>query len=172
MDAELPLRSSCAPDGPRLDPALRELPMDEVDPTRRIILLVCTSATAVGVVGRERKAAAAAAEDREALEGWLFKKAWAAAEAAEGLAVDALRGCSKHVSNNSLPKSRRGDERALCGGCQAVAATASRGRKTYRIGSGPSPSVSEHTGDVLPQRLEVLCRLRADEDAIALKREE
>lgn len=65
--------------------------MDEVDSARRSILFVWTSATDVGLVGRARKAAAAAADEREALEAWLFRKAWAAAVAAEGLAVDAFR---------------------------------------------------------------------------------
>lgn len=43
-------------------------------------------------MGRDRNAVAAAAEESEALDAWFFRKAWAAADAAEGLAVDPLRG--------------------------------------------------------------------------------
>lgn len=86
MEPLLPLRSSCG-----LDDA--ELCMEDVEPDLLIVLFVCTSATEVGVVGRDRKAAAAAADDREALEAWFFRKAWAAAVAAEALALDPLRGC-------------------------------------------------------------------------------
>jgi hypothetical protein len=44
----------------------------------------------VGVVGRALRAAAAAAEDRAVLEARFFRKAWAAALAAEGSVLDAL----------------------------------------------------------------------------------
>jgi len=63
----LPLLSNAAPDGPRIDPAV-ELPTEDVEPALRSILLVCTSATDVGVVGRDLSAAPAAAAAREALE--------------------------------------------------------------------------------------------------------
>jgi len=46
----------------------------------------------MGVVGLDRNAVAAAAEDREALETWFLRKAWAAAVAAEGLALDPFNG--------------------------------------------------------------------------------
>jgi len=89
-DPELPRRWSCDPDGPFTDPAL---PMEEAEPDLRRVLFVCTSATEVGVVGRDRRAAAAAAEESEAFEAWFFRKAEAAAVAAEGLALELLRGC-------------------------------------------------------------------------------
>lgn len=69
-----------------------ELPIEDVEPDRLIVLFVCTSATEVGVVGRDRKAAAAAADDREAFEARFFRKAWAAAVVAEGFTLDPLRG--------------------------------------------------------------------------------
>jgi hypothetical protein len=89
IDPELPLRSSCDPGGPLVDPT--ELPIEEVEPLLRSVLFVTTSATEVGVVGRAFRAAAAAAEESEAVEGRFFRKAWAAADVAEGLALDALR---------------------------------------------------------------------------------
>jgi hypothetical protein len=88
IEPELPLRSSWASGGPLADPV--ELPTDEVEPALRSVLFVCTSATEVGVVGRALRAAAAAAEDRAALEARFFRKAWAAALAAEGSVLDAL----------------------------------------------------------------------------------
>lgn len=91
IDEELPLRSSCGRDCPFDDP-VTELPIDDVEPLLRRVRLVCTSATLVGVVGLDRRAAAAAAEDRDALEAWFFKKACAAAVAAEGLAFVPFRG--------------------------------------------------------------------------------
>jgi hypothetical protein len=65
--------------------------MEDVEPDLLIVRFVCTSATEVGVVGRDRKAAAAAADDREALDDRFFRKAWAAAVVAEGFALDPLR---------------------------------------------------------------------------------
>jgi hypothetical protein len=67
--------------------------MDEVEPVLRSVLFVCTSATEVGVVGRALRAAAAAAEESEAFEARFFRKAWAAALAAEGSILDASRTC-------------------------------------------------------------------------------
>jgi hypothetical protein len=67
IDPELPLRSSCDPKVPRADPAF-ELPIEDVEPVLRSILLVWTSATDVGVVGKDRNAAAAAADDSDAFE--------------------------------------------------------------------------------------------------------
>jgi len=87
----LPLLSKEAPGGPLTDPVV-ELPTEDVEPALRSILLVCTSATDVGVVGRLRRAAPAAADAREALEAWLFRKAWAAAVAALGFALEAFKG--------------------------------------------------------------------------------
>jgi hypothetical protein len=89
MDPELPLRSNWAPGGPRIDPAT-ELPIEEFELVLRIVLFVCTSATDVGVVGRARNAAAAAAADNEALEAWGLRKANAAAVCAEGFAFGPL----------------------------------------------------------------------------------
>lgn len=90
IDPELPLLSNWDPGGPLVvDPV--ELPIEEVDPDLRRVLFVCTSATEVGVIGRALRAAAAAAEEREALETRFLRKAWAAALAAEGSVLDALR---------------------------------------------------------------------------------
>jgi hypothetical protein len=80
----LPLRSSCG----RAD---AELPIEDVEPALFIVLFVCKSATEVGVVGRDRKAAPAAADAREALEARFFRKAWAAAVVADAFALDPLR---------------------------------------------------------------------------------
>jgi hypothetical protein len=66
--------------------------MEEVDPLLRIVLFVWTSATEVGVVGRDRSAAAAAAAESDALEAWLFKKACAAAEVADGFTLCPFTG--------------------------------------------------------------------------------
>lgn len=49
----------------------------------------------MGVVGLDLNAAPAAADAREALEAWFFRKAWAAAVAAEGFALDPFKGCHK-----------------------------------------------------------------------------
>jgi hypothetical protein len=74
IDPELPLRSNWNPGRPLVvDPV--ELPMEEVEPLLRRVLLVCTSATDVGVVGRALRAAAAAADEREAFEARFFRKA-------------------------------------------------------------------------------------------------
>lgn len=89
IDPELPLRSSWAPGGPRIDPGT-ELPIEEFELVLRIVLFVCTSATDVGVVGRARNAAAAAAADKEALEAWGLRKANAAAVCAEAFALGPL----------------------------------------------------------------------------------
>lgn len=62
---------------------------------RRTVRFVWTSATLIGVVGRARRAAAAAAALRDPEEDsrrWPVK-ADRAADAADGLAVEALRGC-------------------------------------------------------------------------------
>ena len=61
------------------------LPLDEVDPWRCNMRLVFTSLIGVGVVVWERKAAAAAAADRFALDTRLARNAWAAAVAAAGV---------------------------------------------------------------------------------------
>lgn len=91
IEEELPLLSSCGLGCPFVDPAT-ELPTDDVEPLLRIVRFVCTSATLVGVVGLDRRAAAAAADDKDAFEAWFFKKACAAAVAAEALAVVPFRG--------------------------------------------------------------------------------
>lgn len=88
IDPLLPRRSRLG----LVDPAT-ELPTDEFEPDLRSIRLVWTSATDMGVVGLDRNAAAAAEAEREALEVWFFRNAWAAAVVAEGFAFDAFRGC-------------------------------------------------------------------------------
>jgi hypothetical protein len=92
IDPELDFRCRVGLELFAIDPAT-ELDTEETDAFLRRFLLVWTSATDVGVVGLDRRAVAAAADEREALEVWLFKKAWTAAEAAFGLALDPLRGC-------------------------------------------------------------------------------
>ncbi len=87
MDPELPLRS-------RTDP-LPELPMEEVEPALRRVRLVWTSATDVGVVGRDLRAVAAAAEDNEVFEFRWERKADAAAVIAEESTLGLERGCSQ-----------------------------------------------------------------------------
>lgn len=95
IEPPLPRRSSVVPGGPLVDPAT-ELPIDEVDPALRSILLVWTSPTDMGLVGRARSAAAAAAAERDALEAWFLRKADAAAVAALALAVEEFSGCRRH----------------------------------------------------------------------------
>lgn len=105
----LPLRSKAAPGGPLTDPAV-ELPMEEVEPALRTIRFVCTSATDIGVVGRDRRAAPAAAEASEALETWFLRKAWAAAVAALGLALLGLKGGYRECCVNELFSQTRSPE--------------------------------------------------------------
>lgn len=92
IEPELPLRINCAPGGPRPDP---ELPAEDVEPALLSVLFVCTSATEMGVVGINRNAVAAAADERatsDALEFKSLRKAWAAAVVAEALALGPFRG--------------------------------------------------------------------------------
>jgi hypothetical protein len=71
-------------------------PADEDrDALLRVVLLVWTSATLVGVVGRALRAAAAAAALSEEVLDSRRVKAEMAAVAALGLAVEALRGCEE-----------------------------------------------------------------------------
>lgn len=93
IDPELPFRCNVGLGPLCTDPAA-ELPIEDAEPDLRRVLFVWTSATDVGVVGRDRRAAPAAAEARDAFEAWFFKKACAAAVVAEGLALDPLRGYS------------------------------------------------------------------------------
>jgi hypothetical protein len=86
IEPELPLRSSWDPGGPCTDPDT-ELPIEEFELVLRIVLFVWTSATDVGVVGRARNAAAAAAADNVALDAWGLRKANAAAVCAEAFAL-------------------------------------------------------------------------------------
>lgn len=97
IDPELPFRFKAGPGCPRDKPATEEppLPIEDIEPYLRSIRLVWTSATDVGVVGRARRAAAAAAEDSALFDAWFFKKAWAAAVAAEGSAFSPLRCCAQ-----------------------------------------------------------------------------
>lgn len=66
---------------------------EDTDGLRRDSLFDCTSATLVGLVGRDLKAAAAAAEERDASEARRIK-AEAAAVAAFALAVSLVKGCT------------------------------------------------------------------------------
>ena len=92
MLLELRLLSSC--DGRRVRPVRPPappvaLPVEEMEALRRRERFVWTSATLVGVCGRARRAAAAAADERD-LGGFCFAadmKADAAAVAAFGFAV-------------------------------------------------------------------------------------
>lgn len=69
-----------------------KLARDDTEALRRTERLGWTSATRVGAIGRARKAAAAAADDKELVNSRRFMKADAAAVAALGFAVWALRG--------------------------------------------------------------------------------
>jgi hypothetical protein len=96
MLAELPRRSSCVcPLGRRAPTAA--LPDEETEVLRRAVRLVCTSATFIGVWGRARRAAAAAAEDSALLGSWFAAdmKADAAAVVAFGFALAVFKGCEK-----------------------------------------------------------------------------
>lgn len=85
MEPELSLRSSIELGRPFTD-ALREL---ETEALRRCVRLVCTSATFVGVVGRDLSAAPAAAAARVAFD-FCAVKAKAAADVAAESAPDPL----------------------------------------------------------------------------------
>lgn len=98
MEPELPRRTNCDPGGPYPVPD-PELPTEDVEPALLIVLLVCTSATEMGVVGRDLNAAAAAAAERDAFEAWLRKKACEAAVVADALAMDTLGDCEYRVSS-------------------------------------------------------------------------
>lgn len=65
---------------------------EAADPLRRMVRLVWTSATRVGVIGRAARAAAAAAADSDEFDSWRLKTA-AAAVAALGFALAAVSGC-------------------------------------------------------------------------------
>ncbi len=70
------------------------LPEEDTEALRRAVRFVCTSATFVGVWGRARRAAAAAAEDSALFGFWLVAdmKADAAAVVALGFAVAEFKG--------------------------------------------------------------------------------
>lgn len=74
IELTLPRRSRADEGRPCTDPATT-LPMEEFEFVLRIVRLVWTSATELGVVGRDRSAAPAAAAASEALDGELFRKA-------------------------------------------------------------------------------------------------
>lgn len=69
---------------------------EDTDGLRRESRFDCTSATFVGLVGRDLSAAAAAAEEREASEARRMK-AEAAAVAALALAVSLVNGCGERT---------------------------------------------------------------------------
>jgi len=81
----------CKPPLPALAPRTL-LPADEVD-ARRTMRFVWTLAIGSGEVVCDRRAAAAAAEEREAWEDEFARKAWPAATVA-ALIVLRSRGCS------------------------------------------------------------------------------
>ncbi len=106
------MRSVILPELPRLSRAggrrstplgpAGALPIEEIEELRRMVRFVCTSLTLVGVCGRARSAAAAAAEESDLL-GFCLEadmKADAAAVAALGFTVAGVRGYGKmaHVS--------------------------------------------------------------------------
>lgn len=91
IEPELPLLTKVEPGGPRTEPPT-ELPAEEVEPFLRIVLLVWISATDVGVVGLDRNAAAAAAEDKEAFDVREDRNACAAAVVADALTL-VFTGC-------------------------------------------------------------------------------
>lgn len=94
MEPELACLLSCPPGRAEVSGVL--LPADEDrDALLRAFLLVWTSATLVGVVGRALRAAAAAAALSEAVLDSRRVKAEMAAVAALGFAVEALRGCEE-----------------------------------------------------------------------------
>lgn len=88
MDPLLP--RLCNPDWSRTCSGV--VAVEATDALRREARFVWTSPTRVGVAGRARRAAAAAAADREGFDSWCLKTA-AAAMAALGLAVAAVSGC-------------------------------------------------------------------------------
>lgn len=92
-------RRSSGRGAPRPRPAV-----DDIEALLRTTLLDWTSATLVGVVGLARRAAAAAAEEREG--DWVSRrmKAEAAAVAALGLAVSLVRGC-KNITTALVSRS-------------------------------------------------------------------
>ena len=77
---------------------------DDCDALLRSVRFVCSSATLVGVLGRALRAAAAAAALREALPDERRLKADAAAVAAFGLAVEALKGCCSRCKRGELAR--------------------------------------------------------------------
>lgn len=92
IDAELPLL--CSAGLTLLSTLPPALPREETEALRRTVRFVWTAETSVGVVGRALRAAAAAAEDKEGLAlGSRRRKAERAAVAAEGFAVEVVRGC-------------------------------------------------------------------------------
>ena len=124
MEPELSLRSSIELGRPFTDP-LRELEID----ARRCVRLVCTSATFVGVVGRDLRAAPAAAAARFAFDFCVDRKAKAAADVAEGSAPAPLTlRCYGNISLTIYPHFRR----RLCASKSPVAK--------------PKESISGHTG--------------------------
>lgn len=120
IDPLLPRRWRFCP--PPLDPAT-ELPIEEVEPVLWSILLVWTSPTDTGVVGRDRNAAAAAAEESDALEAWFFRKADTAAVAALAFGGGECEGCRwSHQLLHSCDREARDNHR---GARQCDAMTAS-----------------------------------------------
>lgn len=72
----------------------RVLPWEDTEALRRCVRFVWTAPTLIGLVGRARRAAAAAAADSDGFDPRRLKTA-AAAVAALGSAVAAVRGCGQ-----------------------------------------------------------------------------
>lgn len=110
MLPELPLLSSLGCCALLRAAAEAALPTDDIDGLRRIVRFVWTSATFVGVCGRARSAAAAAADDNALFGFWLLDamKAAAAAVEALGFAVALVSCCIEEGKKSRLASRTRG----------------------------------------------------------------
>jgi hypothetical protein len=102
------VRSAMLPELPLLSNLkFGPLPDEDIEELRRMVRLVCTSATLVGDNGRARRAAAAAADDSARFGFWLLdamKAAAAAVEAALGLAVLTASGYNAKKKDTTLAR--------------------------------------------------------------------
>lgn len=99
------VRSVMEPELPCLCKVGLALPFDETEPDRWALRFVGNCPTGVGVVGRERRAAAAAAFDKLALEARLLRKAWTAAVEAAAVGV-VLAGWTALTISHGRSRSR------------------------------------------------------------------
>lgn len=124
-------------------PMMLLLAMEDCEP-RRIMRLVWMFPMGSGEVVCERKAAAAAADDNEAVEGELFRKALLAASVADALGGGSGRGCGtiykSAMGSSPCSSSNHGSS---CAGGRYVFCFYGRVRwkdsVTYRLGARPSP---------------------------------